>query len=469
MRNEKVEQTQRLSLKTRLSYSFGDLACNILFAATANMASYFYTNVVGMSAAIVGTILLLSRCFDGFSDALMGIIVDRTQSKYGKARVWVLRMIIPFGIAAVLMFMVPAGVSEMTQAIYVFVTYNFAVTIVYTALNLPYGAMAVRMTSDQNERTVLNMYRMTIAPIGAVIVTAFTLPMANRLGGDQAAWIKISIGYAIISMILLLICFLNCKEQVTENTDKKVAEEKVPAGKSVSAMLHNKNWLLLAGMFILWGVYFSLNGMMVSYYAQYALGDNEKVTLLTLAEKIPLIVAVPLSAPFVKKFGKRNTALLGSLLFLVGATIMAVQRYDLIWLTVGQIVRGLGGGAFGGLIYGLLIDTIEYGQWYTGIRNEGLCYCASAVGQKLGGGLTNAFCGFVMDMNGFDGLAATIPDAAVKAIENLYLLVPYVAYGGIAILLFVHHLDKDYPFIEHELAEGRWRLGKINAAQSNAQ
>ena len=110
------------------------------------MAAYFYTNVVGMSAAVVGTILLLSRVFDGFSDAIMGVIVDRTKSKYGKARVWVLRMIIPFGAAAVLMFMVPAQASEMVQAIYVFITYNFAVTIVYTALNLPYGTMAVRMT-----------------------------------------------------------------------------------------------------------------------------------------------------------------------------------------------------------------------------------------------------------------------------------------------------------------------------------
>lgn len=432
------------------------------------MAAYFYTNVVGMSAAIVGTILLLSRVFDGFSDALMGIIVDRTKSRYGKARVWVLRMIIPFGVAAVLMFLVPANASEMVQAVYVFITYNFAVTVVYTALNLPYGAMAVRMTASQNERTVLNMYRMTIAPIGAVIVTAFTLPMANRLGGGQDAWIKISVGYAVISMILLFICFLNCKEQVTDD-DKEAKEEKVPAGKSISAMLHNKYWLLLAGMFILWGVYFSLNGMMVSYYAEYALGDNEKVALLTLAEKIPLILGVPLSAPFVKKIGKRNTALMGCILFLCGEGVMLAQRYDLMWLTMGQIVRGLGGGAFGGLIYGLLIDTIEYGQWYTGIRNEGLCYCASAVGQKLGGGLTNAFCGFVMDMNGFDGLAATIPDSAVKAIENLYLLVPCVAYGGIAILLILHHLDKEYPHIESELSAGRWRLGQLETHSAEAE
>ena len=134
------------------------------------------------------------------------------------------------------------------------------------------------------------MYRMCIAPIGAVIVTAFTLPMANRLGGDQKAWIMIAVGYAVIAMILLLICFLNCKEQ--ENVEEESQDTEIPVGKSIGALFRNKYWLIVAGMFILWGVYFSLTGMMVSYYAQYVLGDNEQVTLLTLAEKIPLILSL---------------------------------------------------------------------------------------------------------------------------------------------------------------------------------
>ena len=325
-------------------------------------------------------------------------------------------------------------------------------------MNLPYGAMAVLMTTSQNERTVLNMYRMCIAPIGAVVVTAFTLPMANRLGGDQRAWIMISIGYAIISMILLFICFLNCKEQVSEDPTA-VADTAVPVGKSIGALFKNRYWLIIAGVFILWGMYFSLNGMMVSYYAQYALGNNERVTLLTLAEKIPLILSVVLVAPFVKKLGKRNCSIAGSVLFLAGAAIMAAQPYNLTTLTVGLIVRGLGGGTVGALIYGLLADTVEYGHWYTGIRNEGLCHCASAVGYKLGGGLTNAVCGFVMSHAGFDGLAASVPESAVAAIQNLYLMVPFIAWGGIAVLLFFYHLDKEYAYVESELAEGRWRLG----------
>ena len=179
------------------------------------------------------------------------------------------------------------------------------------------------------------------------------------------------------------------------------------------------------------GMYFSLNGMMVSYYAQYALGNNERVTLLTLAEKISTYFIGCFSGSIRKEVGKEKLfnsrkCIIFSRCGDYGST--AVQSDD---LTVGLIVRGLGGGTVGALIYGLLADTVEYGHWYTGIRNEGLCYCASAVGYKLGGGLTNAVCGFVMSHAGFDGLAASVPESAVAAIQNLYLMVPFIAGEGL--------------------------------------
>ena len=158
------DETGRLSVGEKVAYGFGDVACNVVFALTMSLATYFYTNVIGMSAALVGTILLISRIFDGVSDVIMGIIVDKTKSRFGKARPWVLWMTIPYGLSAVLMFMVPANATTMVQAIYVFVTYNFAVTVVYTALNLPYGALAAMMTRNQNERSLLNVFRMSMAP-----------------------------------------------------------------------------------------------------------------------------------------------------------------------------------------------------------------------------------------------------------------------------------------------------------------
>lgn len=165
----------RISVREKISYGFGDVACNVVFALTMSLSTYFYTDVVGMSAALAGTILLLSRIFDGISDVIVGILVDRTKSRFGKARAWVLWMTVPYGVSAVLLFMVPAHATTVVQGIYVFITYNLAVTFVYTALNLPYGTLAAMMTRNQNERAIINIFRMGMAPVGNMIVTAATL------------------------------------------------------------------------------------------------------------------------------------------------------------------------------------------------------------------------------------------------------------------------------------------------------
>lgn len=444
---------ENISVKENVAYGLGDVACNVVFALTMSLSTYFYTNVIGMSAALVGTILMISRIFDGISDAIIGALVDRTKSKHGKARAWVLWMIVPYGVTAVLMFMVPPNASEVVQAIYVFITYNLAVTIVYTALNLPYGTMASMMTRDQSERSILNIYRMSMSPLGALLVTAVTMPLINALGGTQKVWIMVTAVYSVIAMVLLLLCFLGCKERVcVENSEKA----KQPLGLSIRCMLSNKYWWMVFVMFLGWAVYFTLNSTMLPYYAQYELGNSNLMSPISIAEKVSSILAVIAMVPLIKHYGKRNIALIGSLIVLVGAGIIWIRPTELPFIIVGVILKGIGGGAFGGLIYSLLADTIEYGHWRTGVRSEGLLYSASSVGYKVGGGVMNAVIGFVMEKAGFDGLLATIPESAHSAISTLFILSPIIAYGLIAIVLCVYRLDKEYPAIMGELAQGNY-------------
>ena len=173
----------KTSLMEKIAYGMGDTACNVVFAITSSLIVYFYTNVIGMSAALVGTILLVSRVFDGISDLLIAQIVDKVNSPKGKARAWILWMAAPYGIASVLMFCVPPHSSTMVQAIYVFITYNLCTTGVYTALNLPYSNLAPMMTRNDDDLAKLNLFRMAMSPIGNLIVTALTLPFINMLGG----------------------------------------------------------------------------------------------------------------------------------------------------------------------------------------------------------------------------------------------------------------------------------------------
>lgn len=166
----------------RFSYGCGDFGCNIIYTAMSVYLMFYYTDYAGVSSAAVGVIMLISRVFDGVSDIIMGVIVDRTKSRFGKARPWLLRMCIPFAVSGVLLFSVPTGWSSGAKLVYVFVTYNLVSTVVYTAINVPYSALNALMTQDPYERSVLSIFRNLLATAGTLTINTFTLPLVELFG-----------------------------------------------------------------------------------------------------------------------------------------------------------------------------------------------------------------------------------------------------------------------------------------------
>lgn len=203
----------KISLKEKIAYSFGDTACNIVYGLTS-ILTFFYTDYVGVPIGIVGLIILISRVFDGGSDLIMGLLTDRTKSKYGKARPWILWMCVPYAISGVLLFTIPPNATVMVKAVYIFVTYNLMQTICYTAINLPYSSLAALMTRNQQERGTINALRMGISPFGRMLTTSATLPLVKLMGNTQQAWIIASVFYGVLALVLLLICFFATKECV---------------------------------------------------------------------------------------------------------------------------------------------------------------------------------------------------------------------------------------------------------------
>ena len=205
----------KVPLSEKLAYCFGDPALTLMYTMTTTLLIYFYTNVVGISAGAVGMIMLLSRVFDGFSDVLMGTIIDRTHSRYGKARIWILRLAVPYALAAVLLFTMPP-MGNMGKIIYAFVTYNIMNTVVYTAISQPFHALGSLMSRDRRERDVICNIRMVLSITASMIITAFTLPLinivANVTGSQQMAWILVTAGYAIISVGVLVNTYMVCSE-----------------------------------------------------------------------------------------------------------------------------------------------------------------------------------------------------------------------------------------------------------------
>ncbi|NLP44628.1 MAG: glycoside transporter, partial [Peptococcaceae bacterium] len=226
----------KINLKERISYSIGDVGANVVWATLASFMTFFFTDVAGIGAAVVGTIFLISRFLDAFSDLGMGIIVDRTKSKYGKARPWILWVAIPYAVGGVLLFSAP-DLSMTGKIIYAFVTYNLMSTVLYTMFAQPYHTLMALMTQDQYERSILTVLRMFAGTVTAIIINNITLPLVNFFGGGAGGWQKTMEVYGVIAVIIFFIVFANTRERI-----KPVTAKKIPVLEGLKSLFSNKYW-----------------------------------------------------------------------------------------------------------------------------------------------------------------------------------------------------------------------------------
>ena len=416
-----------LSLTSKLAYGCGDAGCNVVWGAMSAWLMYYYTNVAHVSALSIGTIMLISRFIDGITDIIMGLIVDNTKSKHGKARPWLLRMAIPFAIATVAMFSVP-DFDTKTKLVYIFVTYNLVNTF-YTGINVPYGALSSLMTQDQYERSLLNIFRVVFAQIANFIVAATTMPLIQALGGTSRAW---SMTYAIftgVAVILFIINFLGTKEVVGEEASKR---ETVPVKIGLKALIRNKYWIIVTTLGAFTSIFSALMISVNTYYSQYILNNVNLASILNSAYMIPMVITLLCIAPIVKRIGKRYTNVLG-------------------WSII--LLRGAGFACVMGVQFAFIADTVEYGQWKSNVRTEGLIFSAQSFGGKFGAGIGSALVGGVLAMGAYDGSLSVQPDTAITAIKVLYLGLPIVVIFIQLLLMIPYRLDKEYPQIIADLKQ----------------
>lgn len=440
----------RISLKEKISYAVGDMAQNIIFGLCTSLLAFFYTDYAGISAGLVGMVVLLSRGFDGVSDLVMGVICDRTNSKHGKARPWILWMTLPFGLSTIALFLIPPGATEWFQAVYIFVTYNLVTTVTYTAINLPYGTLAAMMTRNQHERGVTNALRMTLSPLGRMAITAGAIPMVKLFGDDRRAWLYVSIIFSVAAMALLFVCFLNTRERVDIPAAKS---QRIPVKTSIAALFRNKYWALGMALWGMLSVYATLIGMDVAYFCKYILGNVTYMSVITIAEWTPTIVIIPLLPFVLRRFGKRNLALAGALVAVGGALIIFIDPFSYRVAVISAVFKGVGQAPLFGVIFSMIADAVEYGQWKTRIRQEGMIFSAASVGSKLGAGLTSASVGGVLAWTGYNGLMDTQTPMAISAISGVYMYGPVIVWSITALLLWAYRLDTLYPKMMNDLCE----------------
>ncbi|WP_122790345.1 MFS transporter [Intestinibacillus sp. Marseille-P6563] len=456
-KKKNMDEFIKVPVSEKLAYCFGDPALTLMYTMTSTLLIYFYTNVVGISAGAVGMIMLVSRIFDGFSDVAMGTIIDRTHSKYGKARIWILRLVVPYAIAAVLLFTMP-DVGNMGKILYAFVTYNLMNTVVYTAISQPFHALGSLMTRDRRDRDTISNIRMMLSITASMIITAFTLPLINYVsaatGKEQLSWILVTGGYAIVSVFILLNTYATCTERVQAAPQTK--KENIPFWKSFKITFTNRYFLIALGLMIAYTAYQVIIGTDLTYYCQYVLGDANLVMPLSSAEKVCTIIGIAMLPKLLPRFGKRNLICFGCAMGIIGQLLFLVNATSVPLGVVSCIIRGFGIAPFYGVQYSLPGDAIEYGHWKHGLRVEGLMFSSMSMGQKAGSGFTQAIMGGILSMAAFDGLKATAAEQTVEAIatiEAFYLYVPIALWAIMFIIASFYKLDKSYDKMMHELLE----------------
>ncbi len=444
---------EKIGFWEKFFYGGGDLASNLILVLTSTYVTFFYTDALGLNPAIIGMIMMASRLFDGISDIIMGYVMDKTKSKHGKARPWMLWLAVPIAIAAVLVFTVP-NFGDFGKYVYIAITYNLVTTVLYTAINIPYGALTARMSRDQNQRMIINVFRMFMAQVGSLAINALTLPIVKAVGGEagtssQQAWVIVSCVYGVLAAVLFLLCFKTTKERVD------VPVEKISFGKSFKLCMKNDQWLLLVATWVVMVLGLSLSMTVGTYYAKYLLGDETYIGYLSAVGILVALIVMPLMTGIIKKVGKRNVAFVGAIISFVGAVLVLVNPFNFSWLMLCAVIKGIGSATAMGTMFAMIADTIEYGQWKTGTRVEGMLYSTTTFGAKIGGGIAGAVAMGILGAAGYDGNMAVQPDAAVNVIKNLYL---YAALPFLAIMPVIYgcyKLDKIYPKVMADLKAGK--------------
>lgn len=444
----KSKEDHSVSLREKICYGLGDSACNVVYGLCSTLLTFFYTDYVGVSAAVVGIIFLITRLFDGVSDIIMGFITDRTKSKYGKARPWILWMSVPYAVTFVLLFVVPANASVMVQAIYIFVTYNLVNTVVYTALNLPYSTMASLITRDQKSRTSTQAIRIFCGPMGKMVVTISTIPLVQAFGNTQRSWIIVSCIFAVAALILLLVCFFNIEERVVIEAAQN---QKISVGQNLKALFSNQYWAICLGLWGFMVMMSTVSGTITTYYCKYLLGNEALYSPIYAAELIAQSVLVLIVPHFVLRFGKRNLTLGGILLVVVAQLVWMSNPLSVPVAMVSAVLRGLGVAPLWACVFPMIADCAEFGQWKTHVRQDGMIFSAASVGSKLGGGLASAGIGLLMSSVGYNGLAAVQSAEALAMIQAICMYAPIVFSAIIVVLCLMYKLDKLYPQVIADL------------------
>ena len=444
-----------IKLREKIGYGFGDMASSMFWKLFGPYLMIFYTDVFGLPAAIVGTMFLVTRVWDSAFDPIVGIVADRTNSRWGKFRPYLLYLAIPFAIIGVLTFITPDW-SNTSKLIYAYITYSLMM-MVYSAINVPYASLLGVMSPDPKERNTLSTYRMTFAYIGSFVALLLFMPMVNYFSigkSEQHGWTMAVVIIAVMCALLFYGCFSWTRERV-----KPIKEKQNPLKDDLKDLFQNKPWWILLGAGIAALVFNSIRDGATVYYFKYFVIEDTYSTVSFFGISFVLsglylavgqaanIIGVVLAAPISNRIGKKATYM-GAMVI---ATVLSIifywfDRSQLTMIFIFQVLISICAGSIFPLLWSMYADCADYSELRTGNRATGLIFSSSSMSQKFGWAIGSAVTGWLLAYFGFQANVAQSAEA-INGIKMFLSFLP--AVGTVLSVIFISM----YPLSETKMKE----------------
>lgn len=426
-----MEEKRYLKWYNKMGYGSGDIAGNVVYAFLTSFVMVYLTDTIGLASGIVGTLIALSKLFDGFTDIFFGSMIDKTHSRLGKARPWMLYGYIGCAVTLVACFAIPTSLGKTAQYAWFFIAYTLLNGVFYTANNIAYSALTSLVTKNSKERVQMGSYRFIFAFSTSLLIQAITVGFVEKCGGDAAAWRLVAIIYATIGLIVNTISTLSVKELPEEelNEGEQAGEaEKYGLVQAFKLLVKNKFYLMICGTYILQQLYSAMIGAGI-YYMTWVLKNKNLFGQFAWAVNIPLIIALIFTPTLVGKWnGMYKLNVRGYMLATVGRALVVVAGYmgSVPLMILFTAVAALGQGPWQGDMNAVIASCSEYTYLTQGKHVDGTMYSCTSLGIKIGGGIGTAVVGWLLEFSGYVGTNATQPQSALGMMQFIYLWLPFV-------------------------------------------
>ncbi|MDI9215664.1 MFS transporter [Clostridium tertium] len=434
----------------KVGYGSGDIAGNVVFAFVSSFIMIYLTNSIGLNAGIIGSLIAVSKLFDGITDLFFGVMIDKTNSKIGKARPWMLGAFVGCAITLVALFAIPVELGEFSKYAWFFIAYVLLHAVFYTANNIAYSTLTALITRNSKERVQMGSIRFIFAFATSLLIQTITVSAVEVFGGGATGWRTIAIIYAIIGLIVNTISVFSVKElpaeelyDTTLQTGEK-KEEHYSFIEIVKLLVSNKYYLIILVVDVLRQIYSAMINMGI-YFMTYVLGSEKLFGVFSWAINIPIIIGLSITPMIVAKMkGQYKVNAAGYVIAAIGRMFVVVVGYigNLPLMLVFTGLAAFGMSAFQGGLNALIVQCSEYTYLKTHKRIDGSMYSCTSFGLKIGGGIGTAIAGWLLAYSGFDASLATQSQACIDMLYIMYLWIPMFINIIIAILLMGLDVEK---------------------------